>query len=426
MDIATLFSAAAAGLLSFFSPCILPLLPVYIGVLTTGIARDSGTAPSDDAASATQTGAGSGDSRPPAAARVALSPARQAANTIAFVLGISCVFVGLGIGAATLGSVASNVYVNIVLGLVVFVFGLYLAGFLRIPALQREHRADLSKIHVRSVAGAFLLGLAFSFGWTPCVGPILGSILALAAQQGSTLQGAVLLLVYALGLCVPFVVITLASSALLARLRRLYKYLPTIQRIGGILIAAMGIWMIVSQAPALTATNTTAQSESSSSSATVADVQGVHSGEEDVSDKSTAWKNVVLTDLNGKEHRLSEYKGEPLYFEFWGSWCESCVSDLGQLTEVYNEHHKKGDVRVVSVVVPGFYGEKNADDFVAWAKENNVTIPVLMDTNGSLSSYLGVTGFPTSVFVDSKGNLSKIRVGAMDKEELEKMLGDLN
>lgn len=407
MDIATVMSALAAGLLSFFSPCILPLLPVYIGVLTTGVARD----------------AESGES----GKRVTLSLGRQAANTIAFVLGISCVFVVLGIGAASLGSFANNVYLNIVLGLIVFVFGLYLAGFLKIPALQREHRADLGKIHVRSVAGAFLLGLAFSFGWTPCVGPILGSILALAAQQGSTLQGALLLLVYALGLCVPFVVITLASSALMGRLRKLYRYLPAIQRIGGVLIAIMGVWMILSQVPTLNATMSANDDEaSSSSSATVADVKGVQSGDADVSDTSTAWKNVVLTDLDGKTHRMSDYQGKPLYFEFWGSWCESCVSDLGQLTEVYNEHHKKGDVRVVSVVVPGFYGEKSADEFVSWARENNVEIPVLMDTKGSLSTYLGVTGFPTSAFVDSDGNLTKIRVGAIDKDELEKLLAELS
>lgn len=162
-------------------------------------------------------------------------------------------FALLGAGAATLGSFLADPLLNVVLGLVVCAFGLYLAGFPRIPALEREHRADLGRIRVHGVAGAFLLGLAFSFGWTPCVGPILGSILMLAAQQGSAAQGAFLLLVYSLGLSVPFVVITLASSALATRLRGLYRHLPAIQRAGGILIAVMGVWMILGAAPALAA-----------------------------------------------------------------------------------------------------------------------------------------------------------------------------
>lgn len=100
---------------------------------------------------------------------------------------------------------------------------------------------------MRGVASAFLLGLAFSFGWTPCVGPILGSILALAAGGGNVAAGAGLLLVYALGLRIPFLVIALAANLLLARLSKIHKYLPAIQKAGGVLIAIMGLWMIFTQ-----------------------------------------------------------------------------------------------------------------------------------------------------------------------------------
>ena len=226
MDIACIVSAAGAGLLSFFSPCILPLLPVCIGVLTTGPSQGG--------------------------ERVDLGLGAQVARTLAFVFGISCVFVGLGIGVASLGSAAaSNPYLNVVLGFAIFVCGLFLAGILRIDALQREHRANLSRIKVNGVVGAFLLGLAFSFGWTPCVGTILGSILALAAGEGTVAAGAGLLCAYTLGQCVPFVVLTLGASALMSRVRRLYRYLPLIQKFGGALIAAMGLWMVLSQVGAL-------------------------------------------------------------------------------------------------------------------------------------------------------------------------------
>lgn len=384
-------AAIGAGIMSFFSPCVLPLIPVYAGVLTTDAAGQ-------------------------------LSLGRRCANTIAFVLGISCIFVVMGAGAATLGSFAYSPAVAIVLGALIVFFGLLLTGVIKVPALQKDLRSGaLGKIQVKGVVGAFLLGVAFSFGWTPCVGPILGSILALAADQALALQGALLLLAYALGLCVPFVVITLASGAAFAHIRKLNKYLPAVQRIGGVLIAAMGVWMIVTQAAALEASTREAPSGD-----LVSQAQGVQAGDADASGVSTAWKNVVLTDLDGNAHRLSEYEGEPLYFEFWGSWCSSCVADLGQLEQVYQEHSERGDVQVTSIVIPDQNGERSQEDFVAWARENDVTVPVLMDTNGSLARYIGVTGFPTSVFVGSDGSIQRIRVGAVDVSELEQMLGELS
>ena len=396
MDLSLVASAAGAGLLSFFSPCILPLLPVYVGVLTTDASSDT------------------------------LGLGRRCANTIAFVLGICCVFVTLGAGAGALGSTFDSSYVAIALGILVFIFGLHLAGVIRIPFLNRERRANLSKIQVRGILGAFVLGLAFSFGWTPCVGPILGTILALAAEQGSAAVGAGLLLVYALGLCVPFVVITLAANVALAKLRALHKYLPILQRIGGALIAIMGLWLVFSQVSALGVQQRANEaSQQDNQTASVNDARGASAGDASTEGLSGAWKNVVLTDLDGNKHRLSDLKGTPVYFEFWGSWCDSCVADLGQLHEVHAAHAAVGDVTVVSVVTPGFYGEREQDDFVAWSRDNGVEVPVWMDVNCSLATHLNVSAFPTSVFVSSEGDIVKIRLGAIDRDELEGLLADL-
>ena len=404
MEFGLVASAALAGLMSFFSPCIVPLLPVYVGILTTDANSEK------------------------------LSLAARSANTIAFVLGICCVFVSLGAASGALGQALNSPYVAIALGIVVIVLGLHLAGVLKISFLNREKRANLSKIHVSSVFGAFVLGLAFSFGWTPCVGPILGTILALAAEQGSALVGAALLLVYALGLCVPFVAITLAANALLVRLRSLHRYLPAVQRVGGILIAVMGVWLVFSQVSALQVqqrANDEAQQDAAAIEAqqdtavSANDARGVAAGDASIEAVSSAWKNVVLTDLDGEKHRLSELKGQPVYFEFWGSWCDSCVADLDQLSEVAAEHAQIGDVQVVSVVTPGFYGERDTEAFVEWARRNGVSVAVWMDTNCSLATHLNVSAFPTSVFVNSSGDIVKIRLGAIDRDELESMLSSL-
>ncbi len=483
MEVGMVLSALGAGLLSFFSPCILPLLPVYIGILTTdaGAADDAGErvekAAGDACASAKGTPSTCSKSAPaaPAAPATSAAPAsprrhgflRRSANTIAFVLGISFTFVLMGVGAGAIGSIANNSYVAIAMGLLITIFGLYLAGVISIPALDRHKQADMSRIRVRGVVGSFLLGLAFSFGWTPCVGPILGSILALAAEQGSAAVGAGLLLVYSLGLCVPFLVLTIASTALMGRIRKLGRYLPVIQRIGGALIAIMGLWMTFSQVHDLVNATNAAREEaaliqmddagagSSDGSATVSATgsaagdggvgAGSAAGEATGSSTSSstgdagatggtstnalgitsAWRNVALRDLDGNTVRFSNLKGKPIYFEFWGSWCSSCVADLGQLQALYDEHAEKGDVQVVSVVTPGSYGEKSADDFVTWAAENGVNFPVYMDTRASLVSYIGVSGFPTSVFVDADGTIVKVRPGAIEHDELEEMLDEL-
>lgn len=333
MAAGVLVSALLAGLLSFFSPCVLPLIPVYVGMLA------------GDAEAAVQGVSGRANRL------------RLLANALAFVLGISFVFVALGIGAGLLGSLLNNAYLTCVLGLLVFVFGLQTAGLIHIPLFERQLKAEVKGPRKGKVATSFLLGLAFSFGWTPCVGPILGTILALAADQGGVAVSAGLLLVYSLGLCVPFLVIALASDLLLRRVRRLNRFLPAIQRAGGVLIAAMGLWMVFSQVGALV--------NASRTGVTDVNLTEVKAGDADVSSVSSAWKNVVLTDLSGEKHRLSDFKGTPVYLEFWGSWCSSCVQDLGQLQEVWREHEQAGDVLVTSVVTPGFYGERSVDDFVA-------------------------------------------------------------
>ncbi len=388
-----LVSALLAGLLSFFSPCVLPLIPVYVGMLA------------GDATAAVQGVSGRANRL------------RLLANALAFVLGISFVFVALGIGAGLLGSLLNNAYLTCALGLVVFVFGLQTAGIIHIPLLDRQLKAEVTGPRKGRVATSFLLGLAFSFGWTPCVGPILGTILALAADQGSVAASAGLLLVYSLGLCVPFLVIALASDLLLKRVRKLNRFLPAIQRAGGVLIAVMGLWMVFSQVGALLSANRTGVTD--------VNLTEVKAGDADLSGVSSAWKNVVLTDLAGEKHRLSDLKGTPVYLEFWGSWCSSCVQDLDQMQEVWREHEQAGDVFVTSVVTPGFYGERSVDEFVAWAEQEGIEAPVYMDTNGSLSAYLGVAAFPTSVLINSDGTIDRIRVGAIGRDELEQLLAEL-
>ena len=417
-------AAFAAGLLSFFSPCILPLLPVYVGLLTT-----------------------STDNRE-------FSAGRRLAHTLAFVLGISVTFLILGLGAGAIGRVLNTPAVAVACGIVIFLFGLHLSGFVQIPALNRERRADMSKLDVSSTAGAFLLGLGFSFGWTPCVGPILGSVLALASQQGTAIAGAALTLVYALGLSIPFLVITLAWSLLADKVRKVNRFLPIIQRVGGVLIAIMGLWMVFSQVESAIVNPFTLSAEAPSAQqaadspddaengATAADRPSSDSAESNGSSSSIGtaasqsgtegevteanrWRYMEMRDIDGQTHMFQDYVGKPLYIKLWGTWCPICMSELDNYAQIAEEHNTAGDVQVVSVVAPGYYGEKQEDEFVAWAHEQGLTFPILMDSNDELNSFFAIGAYPTSIFVDSSGSVQLMRTGAIDSAELEEILASL-
>ena len=385
-----------AGLLSFFSPCILPLLPVYVGLLTT-----------------------SADNRE-------FGAAKRMAHTLAFVLGISVTFLILGLGAGAIGRALNSPIVTVACGLIIFLFGLHLTGILQIPFLNREKRVDMRKLDTGNILGAFLLGLGFSFGWTPCVGPILGTVLALAAQQGSAAAGAGLTLVYALGLSIPFLVITLAWSTLATKIRKLNQYLPVIQRVGGAIIAIMGLWMIFTQftgaGAAFTAGNSANAPESESAVEADASEQDAPAGE---ITEFNRWRYIELTGIDGETHTFEEYVGKPVYIKLWGTWCSVCMSEIDDLAQVAEEHNTEGDVQVITVVAPGFYGEMPEDEFVAWAHERGLEFPILMDTNNELNEYFAVGAYPTSLFVNSSGGVELVRTGAIEHDELEQILAGL-
>lgn len=213
-------SAFAAGLISFLSPCVLPLVPGYISFMADQSLDD--------------------------VERQIFSRDRLAilALSLFFVLGFSLVFVLLGAGATFLGGLLARYryQANIVGGVIVIVFGLFMLGVLRLNWLQREFRFHGDIKGGRAVS-ALLLGIAFAFGWTPCIGPILGAILTVSATS-NTGAGASLLAIYSLGLGVPFVVAALFTDWFLRHMRRVRRFGPILHKGAGVLLIVMGIAMV--------------------------------------------------------------------------------------------------------------------------------------------------------------------------------------
>ena len=214
----TIVAALAAGTLSFLSPCVLPLVPPYLVYLAgTSLERLA-------------------DAEPAAAVKRDTIVA-----SVLFVLGFSTVFVALGAGASVIGAVlrAYSDVLATVAGIAIIVMGLHFLGLTRIDLLMREKRAEMAR--PVGLWGAYAMGLAFAFGWTPCIGPILAAILAVAASEATIAKGAGLLAVYSLGLGIPFVIAAFAIEPFAAFLARFRAHLATVERVMGGLLVLTGI-----------------------------------------------------------------------------------------------------------------------------------------------------------------------------------------
>ena len=212
-----------AGVLSFFSPCILPLLPVYLAQLAGGDGAQVVRA--DDSAA----------NRP---------SWRLIFRTVVFVTGISTSFVLLGFGAGLAGQVLNSREFLAVCGILAILIGVHQTGLFRLRMLEREKKLHSPQASRMGIFGAYLLGFTFSFGWTPCVGPVLATVLAIASNQGQAFDAVMLMLVYSAGLAMPFLLVSLIGDRALARMRGVNRYLPQIQVASGLLIIGMGVLLM--------------------------------------------------------------------------------------------------------------------------------------------------------------------------------------
>jgi cytochrome c-type biogenesis protein len=215
----TLLAAFGAGLLSFISPCVLPLIPGYLSYIS-GLSLDE-----------MRGGAASAQSR----RGVLLS-------SLAFILGFSLVFIALGASASVIGKflMARLTLLGRIAGVIIILFGLHTMGVLRIGWLYQEKRMQTSQ-RPTGLVGAMLVGIAFAFGWTPCIGPILAGILAIAAAQNTVGEGVKLLAVYSLGLGVPFFATALAINRFFGALAKIRRHYHAIEMTSGALLVAIGV-----------------------------------------------------------------------------------------------------------------------------------------------------------------------------------------
>lgn len=213
--------AFLAGILSFLSPCILPLVPAYVSFIT-GLSIDE--------------------------LRHSPRISKTMFSTITFVLGFSTVFIALGASSSLLGSllIQYHDYLRIGGGILTIIFGLFIAGFLKIDFLMKEKRFHINKSPA-GYAGAFIMGMSFAAGWTPCIGPILGTILIYAGSQASASYGLMLLSVYSLGLAIPFILASIAINLFFSYTRKLDRFVRYMTIFSGLILIVFGILLLTNK-----------------------------------------------------------------------------------------------------------------------------------------------------------------------------------
>jgi cytochrome c-type biogenesis protein len=217
----TVFGALLAGVLSFLSPCILPIVPFYLSYL-----------------------AGVGMNQVSAGAEISGAVRLRAfAAACCFALGVIVVFVGLGATATMFGSLVREYFDTLrwIAAAIIIAMGLHFLGIVRIGFLYRQFRADAGSTSNVGLVGAFVIGLAFAFGWTPCVGPVLAAILFTAAGQDTAGQGAMLLFTYGLGMTLPFIVAALFIGPFMTWMARFRRHLGLIEKLMGVLLILFGV-----------------------------------------------------------------------------------------------------------------------------------------------------------------------------------------
>lgn len=210
-----------AGVVSFLSPCVLPLVPGYVSLITGATIEQLRAAEEKSLARTVWI------------------------NSLGFIAGFSLVFIALGASASWVGRflLSNKILLYRIAGVIIVLFGLHLVGLLKVEALYREKRFQPS-VSKRGVLGAFVLGLAFAFGWTPCIGPILGAMLALAATRETVYQGVFLLAVYSAGLAVPFLLTALGINRFLVFYGRFRKHVHAVEVFSGVLLIVVGVLIL--------------------------------------------------------------------------------------------------------------------------------------------------------------------------------------
>jgi cytochrome c-type biogenesis protein len=442
------FWVLLAGLLSFLSPCVLPLVPGYVTMLS-GIGME-------------QLKEGEGSS------------SKLLTSAFSFVIGFSAVFVAMGATASAVGGFLSrnrdllvtvagafiilfglhligwlakiSIRVGIIIGAVLLAAGLALQfeggsiGFVRPvhfysvavifligPKLTRWLNRD---VHMQNVGGkqpgiisGFLMGFAFALGWTPCIGPVLAGVLAIAATRAKVTEGVILLVCYSAGLAIPFLITAVGVGRFLKFYQKFRKHLHTVEVTSGVVLLLVGLLFF---GPGLTLISRHMGNmpglDSLLPESALNLLEGrTGSGAKKVASDLKPEPSVTFKNLQGQNVSLASYKGKVVLVNMWGTWCEPCQAEIPTLIKMQQDYSNKG-FTILGVatnddldrVIPFVHTRK----FDVGGQELTMNYPIVMGSDDISNAFGGLLGMPTSFLIDRNGDIVKRYIGSLNPAEI--------
>ncbi|MCC0685707.1 cytochrome c biogenesis protein/redoxin [Clostridioides sp. ZZV14-6345] len=415
MQNVNLFLVFIEGIVSFFSPCILPILPIYLSILSNSSVENLKEG------------------------KTSFIGSSLFKNTIFFALGISTTFFILGSSVKAL-SMFFNENKDLIMfigGIIIIIMGLFYMGIIKSSILNREKRFNMKFKEMKAIT-AFLLGFTFSFGWTPCIGPILASVLVMVSSSSNHLSANLLIAVYTIGFILPFIITAMFYSKLFKTIDKIKSNMEIIKKIGGIILIVSGILMMVNGFGSISKhfnmsqnskieskqeenkrENSNDKEENSSGNDSQKDSNNENSNTGSNDEDRIKSIDFTLTDQYGKTHKLSDYEGKVVFLNFWATWCPPCKEEMPHIEQLYKDYNKNNeDVVILGVASPNLGREGSREHVVNFLKEQGYTFPVALDEDGALAYQYGINAFPTTFIIDKEGYVTQYIPGAMDKETM--------
>ncbi|HKZ03395.1 MAG TPA: cytochrome c biogenesis protein CcdA [Pyrinomonadaceae bacterium] len=384
----TIGIAFAAGVLSFLSPCVLPLVPGYISLIS-GVSVDR--------------------LKEGASARSAVI-----LNSLAFNAGLSLIFLALGTTAGLVGTaIINNPWVRIIGGLVIIVFGLQLIGLLKISALYKDTRV-FSQEKPRGPLGSFTLGLAFAAGWTPCIGPILGGIIGLAATSGGWRNGLVLSAFYSAGLAVPFLLTGLGINQFLGFYSSFRKHLHKVEVVSGVILILIGL-LVMSNRVTLLASSQLARWMPNLESRLNVNTDTSAKGN---TNTALPAPDVQFSKLEGGTLRLADLRGRVVLLNFWATWCIPCRSEIPALSGLQKDLEAEG----LSVVGVSY---DDTPDLIREFQQDIKQDYAIVLGGKDVSAQLPASPLPTTYIIDRAGRIREKFIGEKSRAAFEAIIKTL-
>lgn len=366
------------GLVSFLSPCVLPIIPIYMGYL-----------------------AGNSNEKRNSNKKVLLF-------TISFIFGILLAIFLMNASINLLQSFLKEhmtLFVRIG-GILIVLLGIYQLGFIKINFLQRTFRFSLKTDNKMNVMVAFIMGFTFSFAWTPCIGPALSSILLLAASSGDFWYSNFLMIIYAFGFTLPFLVLGLFTNKALNWLNSHRDIVKYTTKIGAVILIIFGLMMFSGKLNTISNYMSPSQGQVSTNQA-------------ENSDDSVNYGNALLNQ-DDKPISLADYHGKVVFLNFWATWCPPCQREMPEIQKLSEKYQNSEDIAILTVVMPGGQ-EMDAAGIKKFLKEKGFTMPVVFD-DGRLSSSFQITSLPTTYMFDRDGNVYGSVVGQLSSDMMENII----